>query len=413
MKPDQIRKLLGGYATGTLTEQERKALFDAALDDQQLFDALADEEALRELLSDEAYRQELAVLLSEKKSSVSERLTAWWRRPAPLVWAGGLAAVLAVVIVYQVNKPAIPVQEIAMSKAPAPAIASPEKKTATATLTEDTAPPTEPEITQSNTPAQASIDTESKEEAVTELERTTPPTEADVLQAVPLEAARQRAPKPPPVVAPQLAEELEGLAFAEHETGEPMAGQQLARGIQPPPAPTGGGGGGSVSPPRAKATAYRQLAVGEISTEAKLKAAALQKGNLQFTIEIENPDGTYIAAPQSQVFSQEDRIRFSVAPSGAGRLYLVDVTAASSPRVLSSVIVNEDMRSTIPAEGALPPPGESGQRRLRLVYSPQALSADRLGGMLVSDKDVTEAGAAGSDTASGSINSVEMVLTYR
>jgi len=46
-----LEKLLGGYATSTLTEQERKALFEAALDDQQLFNALADEEALKELLA--------------------------------------------------------------------------------------------------------------------------------------------------------------------------------------------------------------------------------------------------------------------------------------------------------------------------------------------------------------------------
>ena len=28
---DEVRKLLGGYATGTLTEEEKQVLFDAAL----------------------------------------------------------------------------------------------------------------------------------------------------------------------------------------------------------------------------------------------------------------------------------------------------------------------------------------------------------------------------------------------
>ena len=36
MTSEQARKLLGGYATNSLTEAERKALFDAALDDQEL-----------------------------------------------------------------------------------------------------------------------------------------------------------------------------------------------------------------------------------------------------------------------------------------------------------------------------------------------------------------------------------------
>ena len=62
MTPDEIRKLLGGYATGTLTEEERNLLFSAALEDQELFNALADEEALRELLAEPATRQ---ILLEE------------------------------------------------------------------------------------------------------------------------------------------------------------------------------------------------------------------------------------------------------------------------------------------------------------------------------------------------------------
>ena len=52
MSPQEIEKLLGGYATDTLTEEERSTLFAAALDNQALFDALADEQALRDLLQD-------------------------------------------------------------------------------------------------------------------------------------------------------------------------------------------------------------------------------------------------------------------------------------------------------------------------------------------------------------------------
>ena len=47
MKERDLRKLIGGYATGTLTDDERQALFAAALQDQELFDALADEQAMR------------------------------------------------------------------------------------------------------------------------------------------------------------------------------------------------------------------------------------------------------------------------------------------------------------------------------------------------------------------------------
>ena len=59
MRPEDIRKLLGGYATGTRTAEERQALFEAALDDQELFDALAKEQPLRDLLEDPAARAHL------------------------------------------------------------------------------------------------------------------------------------------------------------------------------------------------------------------------------------------------------------------------------------------------------------------------------------------------------------------
>ncbi|MBX5496974.1 MAG: hypothetical protein IRZ15_16685, partial [Bryobacteraceae bacterium] len=59
MKRELAEKLLGGYAAGNLTEEERALLFSAALENQQLFDALAEEEALREVLADPAVRRQL------------------------------------------------------------------------------------------------------------------------------------------------------------------------------------------------------------------------------------------------------------------------------------------------------------------------------------------------------------------
>src|ERR1019366_6497011 len=63
MSPEDIKKLLGGYATGTLTAEERQALFAAALEDQELFDALAREQSLRDLLRDPAARAQLLAAL--------------------------------------------------------------------------------------------------------------------------------------------------------------------------------------------------------------------------------------------------------------------------------------------------------------------------------------------------------------
>ena len=54
---DEAKRLLGGHATDTLTEAERRELMRAALDDQETFDCLLEAEGLRELLADPAARQ--------------------------------------------------------------------------------------------------------------------------------------------------------------------------------------------------------------------------------------------------------------------------------------------------------------------------------------------------------------------
>ncbi len=88
MSREGIRKLLGGYATGTLTAEEQQALFEAALDDQELFDALAREQSLRDLLGDPAARAQLLAALDDAPAPWHQRLGRW-------MWghAVGLAAV--------------------------------------------------------------------------------------------------------------------------------------------------------------------------------------------------------------------------------------------------------------------------------------------------------------------------------
>jgi hypothetical protein len=77
MRREDIRKLLGGYATGTLTAEERQALFEAALDDQELFDALAKEQPLRDLLEDPAARAHLLAALDDGPLPGPRRLEQW------------------------------------------------------------------------------------------------------------------------------------------------------------------------------------------------------------------------------------------------------------------------------------------------------------------------------------------------
>ncbi|MEI9976347.1 MAG: carboxypeptidase-like regulatory domain-containing protein [Ignavibacteriota bacterium] len=94
MSRDDIQKLLGGYATGTLTPDEQRALYEAALTDQELFDALAREEALREVLSDPASRAQLLAAIDDVPEAWYRR---WWR---PMVVMGTAALLIVALAIY-------------------------------------------------------------------------------------------------------------------------------------------------------------------------------------------------------------------------------------------------------------------------------------------------------------------------
>jgi len=140
----ELEQLLGGFAADTLTPEEKLRLYQAALQDQQLFDALADEQALKELLTDPAVRKRLLHALHKTSPATGGSAASWlnwFRRPANLALAGGLAtAVFAVVIgtrIYQdslkqappsgaTEAPATPRLPAAAQPAPPP---TPEAKT--------------------------------------------------------------------------------------------------------------------------------------------------------------------------------------------------------------------------------------------------------------------------------------------
>ena len=103
-------QILGGYATNTLTDEEKRELFEAALHDQMLFDALADEEGLKALLTNPAARQQILASLESSKNpqetaNVSSPRLNWFRQSTSLAWAGGIAAAgLALIFGWQMNK---------------------------------------------------------------------------------------------------------------------------------------------------------------------------------------------------------------------------------------------------------------------------------------------------------------------
>lgn len=93
MTREEARKLLSGYAAGSLSELERQILFDAALEDQELFDELAEEQAVKDLIELPGARQRLIAALEP-----APRSRAWWP------WAVGLAGVASVAIAVLVMR---------------------------------------------------------------------------------------------------------------------------------------------------------------------------------------------------------------------------------------------------------------------------------------------------------------------
>jgi len=272
MTPDEIRKLLGGFATGTLTEQERRVLFSAALEDQALFDALANEEALREFLAEPGNREELLDELGRgqenggalegndrwapapvvieammappptSRLSLKQDLSVWHRfwgtvTPRRFAVAGGLAVVvLAMIGIPYVRRAAAPEKpvELAMTKAPEPrepATAQNETQPAPSVVRPQRVEPPAQSAAQPPSPrADQFRDTAGLEKL--EKERQTPAPREDSDQI----AQNRLAAAPPPITPEKVQDERALNAAAEPKAAAPADQLSAAEGAGSPAA---------------------------------------------------------------------------------------------------------------------------------------------------------------------------------
>src|SRR5260370_19433267 len=100
MTNEEIRKLLGGYATNTLTDAERKVLFEAAVDNQELFNAMQEEQALKDLLSDPVSREQVrqALAIPAPAKQVAGWWSQWW------AWGSAASAVVTAILIVTIIK---------------------------------------------------------------------------------------------------------------------------------------------------------------------------------------------------------------------------------------------------------------------------------------------------------------------
>ena len=148
MPSDDILDLIGRYATGSLTAEEQKRLFDAALDDQELFEQLVREQDMKQLLDQPGARDRMIHALTPPK-----RNRGWIFGVAA---TAALSVALVAVLLRPVPKPSA---QVAVAKTPAPTeISQPENppqpvSTPAPTPSRVAAPKPAPETPKSAAPA--------------------------------------------------------------------------------------------------------------------------------------------------------------------------------------------------------------------------------------------------------------------
>jgi hypothetical protein len=351
MKFEDAEKLLGGYATDTLNEAERKALFEAALANQDLFNALADEEALRELLSDARCRRQLLSLLQPRREPVWRRLAAWMGRPSSWAVAGSLATVLLITgLLVEMNRTTRPVS-VALLKVEAPAETA--QKPAQAAPAK-AAPREEKQVAKKRTAAPAHVAGPAPE----------PAPARDVLLA---EKAEAPAPPAAPLPAPTASQELAATSFR----AQPQAGR-LEMSRMPPTEQEARKDARTLyygSAGRRGAAAADRAAPPVAALRAKAASPTAPLG-LRYSILRRDASGQFSALAPDTVLQPGDAIRLSVEANQSGYVSLLRSGAAGVPqtRVEPSTVY------LLPSEGAITLGQQPGQEKLLLVFSrePQA-----------------------------------------
>ncbi len=255
MTREELQGLIGGYSTGSLSEAERKALFEAALEDQELFDELAREQALKAALEEPGARERLMAALEPKADPVKPLAKPWWK--ASWVWATAAAACVVVIAGIVLQRSTVRVEEVARLETP-DAPAPPAAAEAAAPI----APPKPSPLPKSAPPPKAAAPKVTGEAATpnAQVAEATP-----ALQQAPTPEVEKKAAEPTPqtpntqpvsparigtgnLVAPGAQ------AFAEGNAG--VAAGAIAPLAQAPPG-VGGGGGAAARGGRA---AVRRLA---------------------------------------------------------------------------------------------------------------------------------------------------------
>src|SRR5688572_14239494 len=352
LDPREVEKLIGGYATGTLTEAEQQALFSEALGNQALFDALADEEALRDLLADPVARRQLLGTLTpeQKQASVLARFSAWFFRPMTMTLAAGAAAAgLAVLIVPRLTE-SPKVEHVAMSRGveaardAAPQQPGPEQAIAPSPAEKDrAAQPRVAPFAREAAPAPAREKDSGMAGALSG-----PPASAPAPAPQPAVAAPPRADAP---LADAMREQERKIASARQEevAQAPAATAQAPQAAAP----------ATAAPPAPKEAPVQKTMAAKSSLAATLP--------FEYVLERQGVDGSWSGIEPTARLSEKDQVRVAVQANARGSLTVDVQLPGGATRNLYRAAIQAGQRFHVPAQGGLPA-GE-GEHRLVISYS--------------------------------------------
>jgi hypothetical protein len=284
---DDVRKLLAGYATGTLTDDERRTLLEAALVDEELFAAIAEEETLRELLSDSGARAELLGRIEPAPRAFRDKFAAWLRRPAV---AGGLATAAVAVVVVSIV-PLMRMQPVVAPRVPQVGTVTLHAPMPAPEAAAPAAPAPKPRRARSESVAAGVVTPQAGQFAE-------PPQPSPAAPASGPETKAEMAAQPAaPAVEQTAAEQRADLVRA--RPLEQPAGANL---VQPPPAPI---------------LAFRDTQPAARLAKAKLAEQAKSLPGLTVLRKAET--GAYVSVnPLETVFAPGDMVRLRVQPAESG-----------------------------------------------------------------------------------------------
>ena len=357
MSREDVQKLLGGYATGTLTPEEQQALFAAALDDQELFDALAREQSLRDLLRDPAAKAEVLAALDTEH--VPWYRHGWWRPAAVAVAMAGIG-VLAVVVVT--NKQAAKQETVTVAElkpqaeAPAPA---PKVEQAAPRQEQPGVPALRRAKPQTAPAAKAEKSLDAVEEALKKdapappVPAATPPVAQE--PAVALSGKKEAA--PPPQAAPRFSAASNQAVEAQQAAPAPLMpqAQQALQGQQAgqlglrDTASGGPGGLGGYFPQDARRLFYGNPVAAEADIQRKAKKAANSiaastrlaavpafRLGVKWSILRKQANGETVEAAPETVLDAGEQVKLKLVPNDRGYLKVWERSSNGAQRLVAS-----------------------------------------------------------------------------